>query len=416
VAIDENGRAFPTMLVYKSAWPGADWGHTKYTLVFPAENVPSLGYKTYLIGEGVPDSDFARATVLSESEIKTPHLTVKFDRFRTGFTVTSDAEGHLGRLGEWEYVTERPRGMTSWVLGGVVDPPKPLVSRGFSVQGSHRNEGTDLPGGSSFAYVVTHRMEVPGTQSTVNVKALVHALEPRIDFEAEVDWREIGDEARGIPGLYIDFCVNTSAHSATYETPFGFIQRDLNGGEEVPTLRFAHIPENGLTILQDSKYGHSLRPEGMRMRIVRSSFDPDHAPEVAKSKVRYSVYFHDAEAAPEDLAKLGAAWNHPLIVFPATLQNGDLPLSKSFVSTEDSEIVVTGMKVGEDGGIVLRLANYGSSDAAASIHLDPSLLQGVSKAEKVDLMERPTGSEVVFEGDALRVTVPASSFLSVKLS
>jgi hypothetical protein len=54
--------------------------------------------------------------------------------------------------------------------------------------------------------------------------------------------------------------------------------------------------------------------------MIRSSFDPDHAPEINRQTVRYSMYFHDGEADPATLTRLGAAWNHPLIVFPANLQ------------------------------------------------------------------------------------------------
>ncbi|HEY0867589.1 MAG TPA: glycoside hydrolase family 38 C-terminal domain-containing protein [Fimbriimonas sp.] len=414
VAIDANGRAVPTMLVYKSGNSWADWGHTKYSLLFPAENVPSLGYKTFILCEGTAD-DVPAATLLGDGEIRTPHLAVNFDRYHSGFNVTSDPEGHLGQLGVWQFVTERPRGMTAWVLGGEIEPPQPLVSQGFSVHGAQRNEGTGLPSGSSFAYIVTNRMVVPGTSSTVTVRALVHALEPRVDFEADVDWREIGDEARGIPGLLLDFAVNTFGHSAVYETPYGSIHRTMNGGEEVPTLRYAHLPENGLTILQDCKYGHARCEDGLQMRIVRSSFDPDHAPEVGKSKVRYSVYFHDAEAKSADLTRLGAAWNHPLIVFPATLQSGGLPTSQSYASVEGEGIVLAGLKLAEDGGLVLRLVNYGDADARATVLLDEPLVQGLATAETVDLMERPVTGDATLEGSRVSVSVPARSFSTVRL-
>jgi hypothetical protein len=47
-------------------------------------------------------------------------------------------------------------------------------------------------------------------------------LEPRIDVTAEMDWREIGDAKRGIPGLQVNFETDTAEEKAhvRYEAPF----------------------------------------------------------------------------------------------------------------------------------------------------------------------------------------------------
>jgi alpha-mannosidase len=411
VATDESGKTSPTLPLYHSPNTWQDWGHIKDTVLLKAENVPAFGYKTYLIHEGVADEQPEAVHVESERDFAAPEIRVRFDRDRCGFEITSDVEGQLGRQGVWSLVNERPRGMTSWMLGAEVAPPSPLVAKGYEIRGAARNEATDLIISSSFAYVIKQEFEVPGTRSKLVTHSVVQTGRPRVDVVAEVDWREIGDQDAGIPGLVVDFHVNVQGDQALYESPMGTVLRTLHQGEEVPTLRFAHLPENGLTLLQDSKYGHARRHDGLRMRVVRSSFDPDHAPEVGKSTLRYSVVLHDAPPSPADLVRLGAEWNHPLLVTATTLQHGDLPSHASFGQDLGSDAVLVSVKPGERGGSVLRFVNTADVEAVGSARLNAALLG--AEATQVDLLERPVPGAVEVDGDTLSVPVAPRSIASV---
>jgi alpha-mannosidase len=442
VARDENGVNHPVHLLGR----GSDWGHNKITVMFLARDVPALGYRTVVFCEGAPDAaDEPTVSVSDNGTFETPHLQLRYDRFQCGFPEVIDKRNGVRftdpfevPMGAWEYVVERPRGMTAWALGGEVDPPAVLKSTGYAVHGIARNEGTSAASGGGIACRIEQTLEVPGTNSTVRVSTVLHGLEPRIDITAEVDWREIGDPKRGIPGLLVRFPVDFSSLSldAHYETPFGTVERDLFGKEEVPTLRYAHlsatgIPEGartldgvpvGFTLLQDCKYGHSLEANDLRMRVIRSSFDPDPTPEVNKQTLRYSLYFHDRAAPPAERTRLGAAWNHPLIVFPANLQSGDgtTPPARSFVHVETPNVVLTALKQPEDGdGLILRLAELnGAADTEAVVTLDPALTAGLTTAQVTDLMEQPVadGATVTLDGDRLCVPVRANSFVTVKLT
>jgi hypothetical protein len=71
--------------------------------------------------------------------------------------------------GEWQFVNERPRGMTSWVLGDVEDSmshqPLPLRSAGYGVVGASRNQGTNVVGGGNLAYRIDQTLEVPARKA-----------------------------------------------------------------------------------------------------------------------------------------------------------------------------------------------------------------------------------------------------------
>ncbi len=421
VARDENGHQFPTLV---TTLPGQEWAwdHKSTRIQFIAKDIPAMGYKTFLICEGTPNADVPLVVPSQNEWFETPYLKLQFDRYSAGLNHISQPDGEDYTLygndfGNWFFVNENPRGMTSWVIGELSEE-KPLKATGCRVKGDHRNEGNSTPSGTNFAYEITRELPVTDTKSKVTLKAMVHGLSPRIDFEAEVDWREIGSPSEGIPGLYVEFADDQmeDTDQNLFETPFGSVSR-IAENRDVPTLRYAHLGSGRITILQDSKYGHQVLHNAVRPRIVRSSYDPDHAPEVAKSKVRYSVYFHQEPPTPAELTRLGADWNHPLLVVGATLQEGDLPVSKSFAEVKTHSIVMTTLKPAEDGnGLILRLVEHNGEDSQAEIEFAADLVEGYTKAEICDLMENPTGELATLHGTKLTAQVPANSFITVRLS
>jgi alpha-mannosidase len=188
----------------------------------------------------------------------------------------------------------------------------------------------------------------------------------------------------------------------------------------MPSLRFCHVKlETGgsFTLLQDCKYGFESYDQGLKMRVVRSSFNPDHAPEVAQTNLRYAVQFHAKSPSKAELVKLGAAWNHPFIVSPVELHDGKAAPVKSFAEVGETNVVLTSLKQAEhQEGIVLRLVEYEGKETKAVITLDPTLTAGKSNAVCVDVLERTTEGDAKLEANRVTVTVRPKSFVSVLLS
>ncbi len=413
VAVGPDGKAQPTLMTYHSPYRKADWGHDKTSILFPAIDVPPLGYKTYVICEGAPDSGSApQVRVHSDTEIETPFLKAALNRY------SPEAKVGIGILGEWDYVTEQPRGMTAWVLGGETSSV-PLRTTSFGLRGVARDEGRNTAVGNQFAVQTVQDLSIPDSESKVKLTTTFHGLAPRIDFEAEIDWREIGTQQRGIPGLVVSFESGLGNAEAIYETPFGSVQREGAPGD-VPTLRFAHLRGpggKGMTVTQDSKYGFSHQGGKLRMRVVRSSFDPDHAPEVGKQTVRFSVVLHEKDPSPAELARLGAERNHPLMVLPASVQRGSRPASASFLSVEPDSVVLTSLKPREDGaGLIVRLVEMNGDDVTARVTLAPELLGGISSARRVDLLEQPIEGEALLENGVVTFGLSANDIATVLLS
>jgi alpha-mannosidase len=443
VALDETGNAHPTLPITSIAGGNHDWGHRRMTVMFYAKDVPTLGYRTFLFGEGSPSAEFTEVKTVDEVTVETPHIRFAFDKFHGGVCNVRDTASdrslsyHPFALGTWQYVTEWPTGMSAWLLGGnrgkvsavLKQNRRSLESADFRVIGSKRNVATDLRTGSSFALVATQQLKVPETRSSVRLRTIVTADQPRVDFVADIDWREIGDGERGIPGLQIDSHSWDIGISSLYETPFGTVSRDEEfSGNEVPSLRFAHFSSAGkeqgldhfsgaITLLQDCKYGHSARSTSVNLRVLRSTYDPDHAPEVAKSTMRYALVFHDTEPTKAELVRLGAAFNHPFIVMPVLIQEGKQPTKKGFAEVKTESVVLSTMKRAEKSdGLVVRLVNYADQDVEAVVEFDPGLVAKFKNATLADLMERPISGSVSFKKSKLQVAIKAHSFATVVLT
>ncbi|MCA1997343.1 MAG: hypothetical protein LDL56_08965 [Armatimonadetes bacterium] len=409
VARDDRGNAEPVLLLEE----GDYWGHRFARVAFVAE-VPALGYSTVLIGEGASDLRGVEGgpwTFTVDGSTK-----VAFDRHGSGLREFSDpswmhplATPHGPRFGEWRHLVELPQGMNAWVLGGQLDLGEPL-----------KTLSADWTTNGRIAFV-RRRLEVPGTDSRVTLVGWVAAGVPGVAFQAELDWREIGD-GRRTPSLVVGFPLPQKAAGALYETPYGTVWRPSYDGSDVPSLRFAHpVPqvdgEGGFTLVQDCKYGHALRedprPE-LTLRIVRSSHEPDHAPEVAKSTVRYAVVPHADPPSKADLVRLGASFNHPIQVFPAEMAEGSKPVRASWVRCETPNVVLACLKAAEDGqGTIVRLVETEGRATRARLAIDPSLGR---TAAVVDVLERPTEGRADLTDGVLEAEVPANGFVTVRLT
>ncbi len=417
VARDEKGVNHPTVVVGKAY----DWGHQKTTIAFAAK-VPALGYRTYLICEGAADASTPTVSPKERANFITPYFEMGFDRgrsgllrlkdLRTGREILSEGQG----LGLVQMTHERPTGMSSWVIGAEPNEPEALLSESCRVHHIARNEGNGAPTADSCACLVEQKLQVPGGRSAAVLRTFIHGLAPRVDFELDIDWREIGTSSTGIPGLEVAFDGFPGA-STMYETPFGTVDRVMPDGAEVPSLRFAHgFDGYGVTVLQDSKYGHARSGDRLTFRVVRSSYDPDPTPEVGEQKVRFSVLLHQDQPDRAELVRQAAAWNHPLLVVPAPLSEGSQATVQSFAKVEGRGAVITSLKAGEEGGLVIRLAEYEGRESEAVLTLDPLLTDGLTKVESVDMIEHADGGEVSFLDGQVKLTLPANGIRTIKLT
>ncbi len=188
------------------------------------------------------------------------------------------------------------------------------------------------------------------------------------------------------------------AHSgpkATYEIPYGAIERSTtrnNSWEkaqfEVPALRWADLGDDkqGVSILNDSKYGYDALGNTLRLTLLRSPTWPDPDADQGPQHFTYEIYPHTGPWQTAQTVHRGYELNTPLTaqqVFPHT---GRLPPTHSFASIDEPNVILTAMKKAEDThALIFRMYDSTGQGTATHLHIPPGALYAI----ETNLMETP---------------------------
>jgi alpha-mannosidase len=135
----------------------------------------------------------------------------------------------------------------------------------------------------------------------------------------------------------------------------------------------------GFALLNDAKYGHRAKNGLLSLNLLRAPTYPDKTADRGRHHFTYAF----TPFATGDLAKVireGYRLNNPL-------QIGSVDLAP-VASVDDPGVVLETIKVGENGGTVLRL--YESLGVATTTAVRTRLPH--STVHETDLLERPTGT------------------------
>jgi len=196
--------------------------------------------------------------------------------------------------------------------------------------------------------------------STLTIDWILYAGSRNLEAEVTIDWHE------HLKMLKFSFPVDVEAPVATYETPYGHIVREANGNED-PGQRWIDVTgkrqgENyGLTVLNDAKYGYSVKGGDMRISVARSAVYAHHNPRVLDMKsehlwmdqgiqtFRMMLVPHRGTWKESGLARKAEEFSAPPVVIYQGIHGGSLPKSESFVAVNVPEVIVTAIKQAENG-------------------------------------------------------------------
>lgn len=405
---------------------GNYWGHDFALVCFKAD-APATGYKVYAI-DNAPAPVSAQGADVSrmmgdvygitfpnpsgEKVMENEYLKVDIDfpsgairhliDKETGYDYVP--EGKL--LGLLEVYQESPHGMTAWMIGQTPEW-EPLTS-GADVCIIHRGPNR-----------VAVRANRKYRDSTITTEIGLDAGSRMVDFRVNTRWVERGTPETGVPMLKVAFPVNVQSGVPTYEIPFGSQAREQSE-QEIPALKWADLSggvgkgKQGITLVNDSKYGHSCCGNTLRLTLIRSSYDPDPLPEVKDHEIRFAVIPHTGVCDVIRATRAGEVFNSPLAVASATLQKGKLPAEKSYVECLTPNIYVAAVKKAEDSdAVIMRLVELTGKDTEARIRITDLVKPG-TPAKQVDILERPIKKgHAKMTGDILTVKVPAYGIASV---
>jgi alpha-mannosidase len=238
---------------------------------------------------------------------------------------------------------------------------------------------------------------------------------PRVDVHMTTDWHE-----KHIL-LKVAFPLNVRADKATFEIPYGTVERPTTRNTpaekaqfEVPALRWGDISDSthGFSLLNDSKYGYDAKDNVLRLSLLRAPEWPDPNTDQGHHEFTYSLYPHAGTWREAMTVRQGYDLNYPLLAVTTTQHPGTLPADHSFFSTKEDNVVITAVKQAADGsGTIVRF--YEWAGKKGDVHL--ALPRAATAAWQTNLIEQPEGALSV-SGNELVVPTGAYEIKTVKVS
>ncbi|MCE3198854.1 alpha-mannosidase [Paenibacillus sonchi] len=209
-------------------------------------------------------------------------------------------------------------------------------------------------------------------QSEITQDLILYAHDRRIDFKTHVDWNEVHKL------LKVGFPVDVVADKATYEIPFGALERPTHRNTsweqaqyEVCGHRFADVSEHGygVSLLNDCKYGYDIQGSTIRLSLLRAPKWPDKVADQGTHDFTYALYPHTGDWRSAHTLRKAAELNHEVPAIAADGKTtGQLPPTGAFIGFDGQHVVLDTVKPSEDGrGTVLRL--YESSGGRETVKL-----------------------------------------------
>jgi alpha-mannosidase len=256
------------------------------------------------------------------------------------------------------------------------------------------------------------RVERRWRDSTIVQTYRLYAGSRRLDVETEVDWRERQVLLRAA------FPLNVRSHEATFETMYGAQRRVTHQNTsfeaarfEVSAHRFCDLsePGYGVALLNDGKYGHSVKDNVLGISLLRGPLYPDPRADEGFHAFTYSLFPHPGDWTQGGVVGEAFALNSPLVAVPGS---GTSPASFAFAEAEGIKLALGSLKTAEDGrAVVLRLYEPHGARGVATLRF----VDGIERIERVNLLEEPEGEPVEVEGDTVRLQVRPFEVLTLRV-
>ncbi len=237
----------------------------------------------------------------------------------------------------------------------------------------------------------------------------------RLDIRTEADWWE--DHL----SLKACFPVDVKADKAYFEIPFAAIGRTTRfetlwekARYEVPALRWADLADDkgGIALLNDSKYGHDIHGNVMKLSLLRSPTWPDPMADRGRHEFTYSIYPHAGSWSDGQVVRRGQELNQPLLTHIALDEQGRCAIQPLLFLGRwrrgDPRRGQAGRGRQRPGPPPLRSQRQGG-DAALSL-----LPQPPGRVAACDLLENETGALEV-KGDRIALSFRPFEIKTIKV-
>src|SRR6516164_3047259 len=433
--VNTQGDGVPILLFNSLSWPRTDVSEMEVQLADPARAIqvvgsngkpaetqllsmdsgthrahflllsdtPSFGYKTYFVRSAASAASAHSLLKATADTMENEFIRVKIDPQTGCMTSLFDKRTGTEALAPAETDTGGPKNSTCGnLLQTFVDKPKQWEA--WNIDADFEKQHWDLDKADEVKLVeagplrAVLRVKNHFQNSTFVRDIILCAGIPRVDVRMQAEWHE--------KHILLKVAFPLSAHSdkATYEIPYGSVQRPTTRNTlaeqaqfEVPAYRWADISDatHGLSLLNDCKYGYDAKGNVLRLSLLRSPEYPDPHADEGHHEFTYSLYPHSGGWKDAITIRRGYELNYKLIALPSGKHEGKLPAEHSFVQAKADNVIVTAVKKSEDdNSIIVRFFEWAGKQGDVAIQLPT----GATSASETDLMEKPTSSLAIGNG------------------
>lgn len=362
--VDENSNFYPVQQTEDGA----------FAYVF---GIPSKGSKTFALTDKRKEAD--TPFQLLGSVLDTPFYQVAFNEFGV-FTSIYDKENEReviqeGKSGNLFCMYEdKPIYYDNWDIDIF------YTEKYWEILEISRVEWTEL-GPVRAALEIERKV----SNSIIRQKIYFYANSRRIDFNTYVDWREHQHL------LKVHFPVNIHSDEASFDIQFGNVTRKVHTNTSWDKARFESCGQKwidlseghyGVSLLNDCKYGHSVKDGNMAITLIKSGIEPNPVTDQEEHYFTYALYPHKEGFRAGGTIKEAYQLNQP-----AYTVNGGVPgTSSSLITVNKPNIIIETVKLGEDSkGVIIRM--YESDNALTKGKVSISKLFNVNSVCECNLME-----------------------------
>ena len=384
---------------------GGYWGH-KYARILAKVKVPASGWTAVLVGEKPVESgctfvndmrtQHPETFVLENSKVKavfnpaTASLCSLYNK-ETGRELIpegKEARFELATEAVWKEVTGWEGGMSAWFTG-----------RQKEVTPLTKAEMRPLPSGKT-----RQRLEIsmPFSASTLRVEVSLDEDSSVLRYHATCDWREFGGDDKGVPCLQFTLPASCAGEKFLYDVPFSFLRRE--GREmDLPANRFvmAEDEKDALLLTAQTKYGYRTANGRMSVTLIRGAYAPDPTPETGLHDMEFALIPAAPGKSNAEYAKLVQDYEHPIFTVAGQPHPGKLPVSDSLVRLMSGNVLLSSVKMSEDGkAVILKL--YETEGKNGEFAVDCGFTP--ASVSLADQLERPVSGKVRLDGSVVTGT------------
>lgn len=387
---DENGAVYPVQQTADGA-------------IACVEHLPSKGYRSYTVRkEAAPvETPFV---LTDEHHLETPYYRITLDENGL-FTGIFDKENDREVLKQGERANlmrmyeDKPIYYDNW------DIDIYYTEKFWDVDALDHMEWTEFG-------PVRATLELTRTISNSLIRQKIHfyAKNRRIEFETYVDWKEHQHL------LKVHFPVDVHTDEATFDIQFGNLTRKVHQNTSWDKARFESCGQKwmdlseghyGVSLLNDCKYGHSVKDSNMALTLIKSGIEPNPMTDYEEHFFTYALYPHAEGWRAAGTVREAYMLNQPLLAVEKGTKAGEY----SFASVDKDNVILETVKAAEDGnGIILRL--YESENAKTKVCL--TVNRDFERAYICNLLEE-TETEAAVSGNRIQIPVKPYEIVTVRI-